>query len=180
MKLFNWLEATALVSNNTQDPSQAPALRKRLHEMGNILVRNAMIPRPLVTALDADIQLRRVKRLKSTKVAYFPVYRGDLDQILGWISRPRVLELLGVPSEEIDLSEHVKPVGTVSETATLAELPDAFLHSGSPFLVVKNEQGATTGIFTLTELIEQIFGFELEAPSPTAGTDISLLRGYEL
>ena len=181
MKLFNWLESSPTEAiEDGAEPPLAPALRGRLKELEQISVKDAMIPRPLVTALDADVQLRRVKRLKSAKVAYFPVFRGDLDHILGWIAKPRVLELLNVPSEDVTLSDHVAAVGVVPESATLAQLPDAFLRAGSPFLVVHNEHGLTTGIFTLTEMVEQIFGFELEAPAPTGGADISLLRGYEL
>lgn len=185
MKLFNWLQE----SNPNGEPSEeagneppsSPRLQARLEELQKISVKDAMIPRALVTALDADVQLRRVRRLKSAKVAYFPVYKGDLDHILGWIPKSKVLELLNSePNEEVSLSEHVKAVGTISESANVADLADAFLKAASPFLVVQNEQGTTTGIVPLSEFVELIFGFELGPPAQNAGNDINLLRGYEL
>ncbi len=141
-----------------------------------------MTPRALVTALDADVQLRRVRRLKSAKVAYFPVYKGDLDHILGWISKQRVLELLNETTEEAQLAMHLRPVGFVNEEASVADLADAFLKAASPFLVVRNAQGTMTGIIPLSEFIELVFGFELSPAANPTPPEVSapLLRGYEL
>lgn len=183
MKLFNWLQEAGTGEEPAQDGETvtAPRLRARLAELAKMSVKDAMVPRSLITALDAEVQLRRVRRLKSAKVAFFPVYKGDLDHILGWIPKARVLELLhNEPNEEVRLSEHVKPVGEIAETASVADLADAFLKSGSPFLVVKNEQDNTAGIVPLSEFVELIFGFELGPPAQNAGNDINVLRGYEL
>ena len=133
-------------------------------------------------ALDVDVQLRRVKRLKSSKTVYFPVYKGDLDHILGWISKQKVLELLNEPTEEFQLTDFLRSVGEISETSSVAELADVFLKSASPFLVVKNSQGATTGIIHLAEFIELVFGFELGAPMHGSPNDLSAppLRSHEI
>jgi CBS domain containing-hemolysin-like protein len=133
-------------------------------------------------ALDVDVQLRRVRRLKSSKVVYFPVYKGDLDHILGWVSKQKVIELLADPNEDFQLTNFLRPVGEVSDTASVAELADVFLKSASPFLVVKNSQGATAGIVPLAEFIELVFGFEIGAPMQSSSADFSapLLRGHEI
>jgi CBS domain containing-hemolysin-like protein len=183
MKLFNWLQEANPGEEAKDDgtPKTSPRLQARLQELQQMSVKEAMIPRALITALDADVQLRRVRRLKSAKVAFFPVYKGDLDHILGWIPKSKVLELLNnEPNEEVRLAENVKPVGEISETASVADLADAFLKSASPFLVVISEQGITAGIVPLSEFVELIFGFELGPPAQNAGNDINLLRGYEL
>lgn len=188
MKLFNWLNESGPTSegddssaSSSSEPPPSPALQGRLKELQKISVKEAMIPRALVSALDADVQLRRVKRLKSSKANYFPVYKGDLDHVLGWISKSRVLELLNVPGEEVRLADHVQPVGEVGEAATVAELADQFLASNSPFLVVKSLSGTTAGIVPLSEFVELLFGFELGPSSqPPIGNEMTLLRGYEL
>ncbi len=188
MKLFSWLNDTEESTEvNTEgesspEPSLSPVLHERLVELEKIKVKDVMIPRAVVSALDADVQLRRVRRLKSAKVAYFPVYKGDLDHILGWVSKTRVLELLAENHDENPLASMVRPVGTVIEDATVAELADLFLKSASPFLVVKNSHGTTTGIMRLSEFVELIFGFELAPPvtSHPSESVAPLLRGYEL
>ena len=177
MKLFSWLNDEESPENKTQEegsedePSLSPVLEARLAELETVHVTKVMIPRSVVQALDVDVQLRRVRRLKSAKVAHFPVYKGDLDQILGWVSKAKVLELLGEPSEEPNLEKYIRPVGTVSEEATVSELADIFLKAASPFLVVKNTQGSTTGVVMLADFVELIFGFELSPPQPVPAVE---------
>ncbi|NJM10253.1 MAG: CBS domain-containing protein [Bdellovibrionaceae bacterium] len=187
MKLFSWLNDLKTPSleisedSAEPEPSISPVLEKRLGELNQIKVTDVMISRALITALDADVQLRRVRRLKSAKVTFFPVYKGDLDHILGWVSKQKVLELLHENAEDNPVANHVRPVGVVNEEATAADLADIFLKAASPFLVVKNSHGTTTGIVTLSEFVEMIFGFEL---SPTAAASaaepVPRSSGYEI
>lgn len=186
MKLFDWIQdltsQTNATENSPEDHPISPVLRARLAELEKLSVKEVMIPRSVVMALDSDVQLRRVRRLKSSKVVYFPVYKGDLDHILGWISKQKVLELLNEPNEDFQLTQFLRPVGEVSEDASVAELADAFLKSASPFLVVKNSQGATVGMVPLSEFIELVFGFEIGAISHAAANDLAapLLRSHEI
>ncbi|HMN66926.1 MAG TPA: hypothetical protein PKC28_00145 [Bdellovibrionales bacterium] len=185
MKLFSWLndlKTPSIDGDNESDgePSLSPVLQERMTELEKMTVREAMVPRAVVTALDADVQLRRVRRLKSAKVAFFPVYKGDLDHILGWISKSKVLELLAENSEDNNLEAFLKPVGAVREDASVADLADIFLKAASPFLVVKNAQGTTTGIMRLADFVELIFGFELSPTLPASPAESNPLRSYEL
>jgi len=185
MKLFHWLQDnknSGNLENGSTDEAIAPVLKARLEELEKMAVSEVMIPRSVVMALDADVQLRRVRRLKSSKTLYFPVYKGDLDHILGWISKQKVLELLNEPTEEFQLTNFLRPVGEVTESTKVSELADIFLKTASPFLVVKNSQGSTVGIIPLAEFVELVFGFELEMPSGAASTEFAapLLRPHEI
>ena len=139
-----------------------------------------MVPRALIHALDADVQLKRVRRLKSSKAHAFPVYKGDLDHILGWISKARVLELLNEPGEDSPLAGNLMPVGSIFEEATAADLADSFLKVACPFVVVKNHQGGTVGIVPLTEFVELLFGLEIDTPSLPMVNESPVSRAYEL
>jgi len=190
MNILSWLhDLTALPAESDEEkpePPISPKLAARLTELGKMSVRDVMVPRSVVRALDADVQLRRVRRLKSSKFAYFPVYQGDLDHILGWISKQKVMELLNEPSEDLQLRDHLRPVGEVQENATVAELADAFLKNASPFLIVKNVSEATIGLVPLADFVELIFGFDLDsAPQPVSllnhdQPQAPLLRGFEI
>ena len=185
MKLFHWihdLTVSTPLAENSAEPQIAPVLKARLSELEKMPVSDIMIPRSVLMALDADVQLRRVRRLKSSKTVYFPVYKGDLDHILGWISKHKVLELLNEPTEEFKIVNFLRPVGEVSDSTTVAKLADAFLESASPFLVVKNSQGATVGIVPLTDFVELVFGFEVGTTSQTPSAEFStpLLRSHEI
>lgn len=174
MKLLNWLadqnSPNSFVENSELEV--APLLRKKLEELLAISVIEIMIPRPLITALDADVQLRRVKRLKSSKVNYFPVYKGDLDRVLGWIEKSKVIELLNDPKEDQKIENFVQSIPTLSEAAKVPELADLFIQSQSPFVIVVNAQNQTVGLVTLEEFVARVFGFDLRPPSAsTSVTD---------
>lgn len=185
MKLFSWLnDSTTQSDSEDSEPPLSPILQSRLEELEKMPVKDVMTPRALVSAIDVDLQLRRVRRLKSSKTAYFPIYKGDLDNILGWVSKQKVLELLHENPEENPLLQHVRPAGTVLEDASVSDLADNFLKSASPFLVVKNAKGSTTGILLLSEFVELIFGFELNdappSPPPEPEPIQSSVRGFEI
>lgn len=179
MKLLSWL-------NDPSDPqfletpeqgTPAPALRERLEELKRMPVTKLMIPRPLIAALDADVQLRRVKRLKSSKVRYFPVYRGDLDHVLGWVEKSKILEILNEGREEARLEFHVQPLAKIKESAPVADLADVFLKGKTPMVLVVGPQGQTVGLVTLRDFIEQLFGFDMETTLSNAEPSA---KSYEL
>ena len=190
MKLFSWLNDLSSPSfeessaEDSTEPSLSPVLQERLVELEKMRVKEVMVPRALITALDADVQLRRVRRLKSAKVAHFPVYKGDLDHILGWVSKQKVLELLAENSEENQLAQYARQVGVVNEDAKVSALADLFLKTASPFLVAKNAQGTTTGMVTLAEFVELIFGFQLlpgaSPTTPSAESPAPLINGFDI
>ena len=187
MKLFSWLQDhnDPLNSAETEDGQEAavsPVLQARLNELEQMSVQSVMTPRAVVTALDVDVQLRRVRRLKSAKTAYFPVYKGDLDHVLGWISKQKVLDLLAEANDETQLQLFLRPVGIVREDASVADLADAFLKNASPFLVVQNSQAGTVGLVALADFVELVFGFNMDVAPTTFPPEVAppLLRSYEL
>ncbi len=179
MKLLNWLadqnEHNTFIENANE---VAPLLRKRLDELMAISVIEIMVPRPLINALDADVQLRRVRRLKSAKVSHFPVFKGDLDRVIGWIEKTKVIEMLNDPREEQKLENHVQHIPKIQETSKVPQLADLFIQAQSPFVIVENSQGQTVGLVTLEEFVARVFGIDLRpqqvpaTPSDNAGLPI--------
>ena len=185
MNLLTWLHALKdEAPNNPEEPEPplSPLLSHRLHDLENVAVKDLMVPRARIHALDVDVQLRRVKRLKSATTTFFPVYQGDLDHLLGWVPKQTVLNLLAQPIEEVHLADHVRPAGTIAENASASLLADAFLESASPFLIVKNDHESTVGIVTLAEFIELVFGFEIGKIGRHGSPESipPLLKSYEL
>jgi CBS domain containing-hemolysin-like protein len=198
MKFLSWIQAVPdylatdrIGDKNSEDdepPSRsvAPRLHSRLSELDQVSVKDIMTPRALILALDVDVQLTRVRRLKTAKTPFFPVYRGDLDHLMGWVATASLQELMGRPSDEIQLTEYLRPLGVVPESASGADLADAFLASKSPLVAVKSHSSKTLGMVSLSTYTEIIFGLEA-GPGHSAATSsqafeppILQLRPYEL
>jgi putative hemolysin len=152
MELSSLLERS--FRSNEQDSSE---LTKRLAELDHHSLTEIMTPRSIINALDIDVQLNRVRRLSNAKEAYFPVYKGDLNNIVGWVSKLQAIELLESPIDGVSLHRYVRPIGKISATTSISELAEYFLKTRSPFLVVTDAVGGTLGVINLTDFIELLF-----------------------
>lgn len=97
-----------------------------------------------------------------------PVCRGDIDDILGILY---VQDLFGVPPEEdIHLEALIRPAEVVPENLTLSRIVERMREARTQILIVVDEYGGTSGLITLEDVIEEVFG-ELddhhEAERPT-------------
>lgn len=141
----------------------SPEFNERLSELRETSVSELMIPRALIVGIDADVQLRRLRKLKLSPVEFFPVYRGDLDNVLGWVPKSAFVSLINKPNmgEEPRIVEFMRPVIEVGINTKVADLADHFLAAKVPFLVIKDQTGkATLGLVTLTDFVGYVFGVE--------------------
>ncbi|MGE4131475.1 MAG: hypothetical protein AB7F86_07535 [Bdellovibrionales bacterium] len=181
IKLLNWINDLEAIKEESDEPEPEPGpmLRQKLEELGHLPVTELMVPRPLIHALDADVQLKRIRRLKTAKEQFFPVYKGDLDQILGWVAKTKVVELLNQSAEENALAKQAQPIPEVSDQAVVSDLTDVFIESHSPMIVVKNQEDQTVGLVTLPDFIERLFGVELDSDMRTGASADSPSKTYE-
>ena len=84
-----------------------------------------------------------------------PVYRGTIDHVTGTV---HVKELLGATDERAPVSSLARPPFFVPEVKRLPELLDEVRRKGSHVAVVVDEFGQTSGIVTLEDLLEAVFG----------------------
>ncbi len=89
----------------------------------------------------------------------YPVYDGDLDDIVGIL---HVRTLFGASQNggaaSADLRDLIRPAHTVPETKRLADLLGEFRRTKSHMAIVVDEYGSLAGLATLEDLIEEIVG----------------------
>ncbi len=135
-------------------------LLDRLEELEGLKVTDIMTPRSLIEGVDIDLRTDRIGQLLENKPAHLLVYRGDLDQVIGWISLDEIQQKI----EERELSEDdCHDIGRVSENLSLKELFLRFVAISHPLLLVTDSQGKTSGIVTLKSLLDVFFGFKIQA-----------------
>lgn len=133
-------------------------------DLGEHTVREAMIPRTEILALSKDAPLADALQLfRTAPHARFPVYDGNLDNIVGIVA---IKEVLGVfaqsnaPSEEgvRPVSEIMHPAYIVPNSKPLNSLLVEFKSTRQQMAVVIDEYGGTEGIITLEDILEEIVG----------------------
>jgi CBS domain containing-hemolysin-like protein len=133
----------------------------------NTHVKDVMTPRPDIVALPASATVGDLTRLiRETKYSRIPVYRENLDDIVGVVTVRDLIEHEGAPSDP--MRPLVRPALLVPETKKVAELLKEFQDRRITFAVVIDEYGGTAGLVTVEDIVEEIVGeikdeYDLEA-----------------
>ncbi|NJC88888.1 MAG: HlyC/CorC family transporter [Desulfuromonas sp.] len=135
--------------------------RKMLHgvfDLGEIRVRDVMVPRNEVVGIEADTPFAEVlKVVAETHHSRFPVYEGDLDRVVGVIHTKEILDCLDSP-EEFSLRRLARPPLFVPEAKPIEALLQTFRRRHLHLAMVVDEYGGVEGIVTLEDIFEVIVG----------------------
>lgn len=100
-----------------------------------------------------------VKELAASPHSRVPVCRGDIDDIAGMLYLHDVIKRIENPP--ITVEEMLRPVEVVPENINLNKIIERMRESRTQILIVVDEYGGTSGLITLEDVIEEVFG-ELE------------------
>lgn len=127
---------------------------------GELVVRQVMIPRTEVVAVEADAPLDEIIGLVSESTyTKFPVYDDDLDHILGIVHIKDLLNALREPGhKEFTARKFLREALFVPETISVNVLLREFRDKHQHIAIVMDEYGGTSGLVTLEDLLEEIVG----------------------
>jgi putative hemolysin len=131
-----------------------------IFDFGQLLVRQVMIPRTEIVAVEADMGLDEVTRVV-TEISFtkIPVYEGDLDQILGILHVKDLLRMITQEEEQQGTARSlVRETLYVPETLSVNQLLHQFRDNRQHIAIVMDEYGGTAGLVTLEDLLEEIVG----------------------
>jgi len=120
-------------------------------------VRDVMTPRPDIVAIPASASVADLWRLiRETKYSRVPVFRENLDDIVGVVEVRDMIDFDGNPAEP--LLPLVRPVFLVPETKKIAELLKEMQAQRNTFAGVVDEYGGTAGIVSIEDIVEELVG----------------------
>ena len=118
-----------------------------------VKIRDCIVPRTEVVAVALDTSLEELKgRFVESGISKIIVYDGNIDNVVGYIHSS---EMFRSPK---DWRDHVKEVPIVPETMAAHKLMKLFMQQKKTIAVVVDEFGGTSGIVSLEDLVEGIFG----------------------
>jgi len=127
-------------------------------------VGSMMIPRAEIVWLHAGGSPADVlKVIADEEHSRYPVCRNGLDDVLGIISAPTLLQQV-MQGKPLSLSEGLQPAMFVPETLSGMELLEHFRASSSQLVFVVDEYGEVQGMITVRDVLEAITG---EFTTPT-------------
>lgn len=129
-------------------------------DIGNLVVRQIMIPRTEIIAVEADTRLPEIITA-ATESTYtkFPVYEDNLDQILGIVHVKDLLIAMQKPDcEDCTARTFLREAIFVPETVPVNAMLREFRDNRQHIAIVLDEFGGTAGLVTLEDLVEEIVG----------------------
>ena len=140
-------------------PSMKKHILHNVFEIDTTQIREVMIPRGEVTAIDIGADISDILEVVSkTNYSRVPVYRKNFDNLLGVLHVKDLLQYLQKKDDDIDILALLRPVHFVPDSArldmVLRQLQAMRLHMA----IVVDEFGGVAGIVTLEDLIEEIVG----------------------
>lgn len=125
----------------------------RLFDMESMKVRESMVPRTDVAAVDETTSITSLRQqFIETGYSKLPVYQENIDNIVGIVM---AYDLFDSPTE---LGDIIRPVQFVPESKKSLELLREFLDANISLAVVLDEYGGMAGLVTLEDLLEELIG----------------------
>jgi CBS domain containing-hemolysin-like protein len=148
-----------VASDEEQIEEEEKELIHSIFEFGDTIVREVMVPRPDIVAIDVDERLRDVQDL-IVKRGYsrIPVFQGDIDDIVGIAYAKDVLRALHQGREDMPLRDICRDARFVPEVKKCAELLREMQQEKFHIAMVSDEHGSVAGLVTLEDLIEELVG----------------------
>ena len=140
------------VDNHDDVDSEIQIFQNAL-EFSEVKAREVMVPRTEITGVDISESIENLRQLfietGRTKII---VYKDSVDDILGYV---HAFELFKKPKT---IKSIIIPVGFVPETILIKDVLNLLTKKRRSMAVVIDEYGGTSGIMTVEDIIEELFG----------------------
>jgi magnesium and cobalt exporter, CNNM family len=130
-----------------------------IFEFGDTIVREVMVPRPDMVTAPLSAGLRQVLDLILRHgYSRIPVYRDNVDEIVGLVYAKDVLRHLHAGKENVPLDKILREPYVVPESKKVADLLREMQQRRVHIAIVVDEYGSTAGLVTIEDLLEEIVG----------------------
>ncbi|MCJ7832650.1 MAG: hemolysin family protein [Actinobacteria bacterium] len=142
-----------------------------IFEFGDTIVREVMVPRPDIIAVEDHEGLRQVQEMVLQHgYSRLPVYKEDLDEVLGVAYAKDVLKALHQGRSNTPLREIVRRAHFVPESKKVADLLKQMQRDKFHIAMVTDEYGSVSGLVTLEDILEELVGeitdeYDVEEPN---------------
>jgi gliding motility-associated protein GldE len=131
---------------------------KGIRKFGDTTVKQIMRTRLDVSGIEQDTSFSdMIRRVEDLHYSRLPVYKNNLDEVVGMIHTKDLLPHLGEPAG-YDWRPLMRQAYFVHEQKLIEDLLQEFRNRRIHFAVVVDEFGGTSGIVTLEDVMEEIIG----------------------
>ena len=153
IELGNYIEEQLESTKDIDNVDSEIQIFQNALDFSEVKVREAMVPRTEIVAIENTADLSEIKKLfTSSGLSKIPVYDDSIDDILGYV---HAFEMFKKPKS---LKKVLLPVVFIPETMKISEVLKLLTKQRKSIAVVLDEYGGTSGIITVEDIIEELFG----------------------
>ncbi|MBX7204673.1 MAG: gliding motility-associated protein GldE [Bacteroidia bacterium] len=146
------------ITSEEDAPEEEKEILKSIVNFGNISVKEIMKPRMDVVAYDKKTDLSSlIKEINEWGYSRIPIFEGNFDRIVGVLYIKDLLPHLGKVND-LAWQKLIKPPYFVPESKKIDDLLKEFQNKRVHLAIVVDEFGGTSGIVTMEDILEEIFG----------------------
>ena len=153
VELGNYISEQMESVDNHDDMDSEIQIFQNALEFSEVKAREVMVPRTEITAVEISDSIENLRQLfiesGNTKIL---VYKDNIDDILGYVHS---FELFKKPAT---ISSIIIPVSFVPQTILIKDVLNILTKKSRSIAVVIDEYGGTSGIMTVEDIIEELFG----------------------
>ncbi len=138
--------------------SEEKEILRNVIEFSDTLVREVMTPQREIIAVAHDATLSEAaKIIGKEKRSRLPVYKGNLDNIQGIVYAKDIVEVCHSEGNR-KVSEVMREAIFVPETVSISRALETMKEKRTKIAIVVDEYGVVSGLITMEDIIEEIFG----------------------
>ena len=149
------IQTTIDQSDNEEEITDEVKIFQNALDFSSCKVRDCIVPRTEIVAVDITESLEQLKaKFIESGCSKIIVYDDDIDNVVGFIHSSEMFRMK--PSDV--WTDHIREVPIVPESMSGQKLMQTLMQQKLSLAVVVDEFGGTSGICTLEDLVEEIFG----------------------
>ena len=153
LELGNYISEQMDIAEAKEDMDSEIQIFQNALDFSEVKSREAMIPRTEVVAVDINTTPKELAKIfTETGLSKILVYKVNIDDILGYVHS---FELFKKPAS---IQKVLMPVVFVPETMLIKDVLGILSKKRKSIAVVIDEYGGTSGIITVEDIIEELFG----------------------
>jgi CBS domain containing-hemolysin-like protein len=153
LELGNYISEQMDIAETKEEMDSEIQIFQNALDFSEVKSREAMIPRTEIVAVDIDTTPKELAKIfTETGLSKILVYNESIDDILGYIHS---FELFKKPEK---IEKVLMPVVFVPETMLVKDVLGILSKKRKSLAVVIDEYGGTSGIITVEDIIEELFG----------------------
>ena len=153
VELGNYIDEQLESFNDKENLDSEIQIFQNALDFSEVKTREAMVPRAEVIAVEEKTSIEDIKALFiSTGLSKIPVYKETIDHILGYV---HAFEIIKKPKTLINI---LLPVVYIPETMLVNDVLKLLTRQHKSIAVVIDEYGGTSGIVTVEDIVEELFG----------------------